>query len=92
MDLELLKKEINGLVDEKTTPEVAEKIGKLNAIVENLEKENNESIAKFEDLRKKYVNLVKDYPFTPSKEKKEEDSPLSLEECASQVLKLRKEK
>lgn len=87
MDLAKLKDEIKGLLDDKATPELAEKIGKINATIETLEKSNEEDLAKFEDLRKKYVNLVKDYSFkidgTPIE--KEDESPKSLEECYEKI-------
>lgn len=75
---------LKNLITEKSTPEMAEQVGKISSMVESTEKEVNELIEKQDALRIKYVEAVKNSSFggtptpaiAPSPEK-----PKTLEEC-----------
>lgn len=80
MDLSKIKEMLKGLINDSTTTEQVEQIGAINQELDNADKEYTDLIAKQEDLRKKYIEVVKDTSFT-QKPKDEPEQPKSLEDC-----------
>lgn len=80
MDLSKIKEMLKGLINDSTTTEQVEQIGAINQELENADKEYTDLIAKQEDLRRKYIEVVKDTSFT-QKPKDEPEQPKSLEDC-----------
>ena len=75
-----IREAIKGVFDENITPEQAEKLGRINAIIDEAEKKDNEFIAKHEELRTKYINAIKDSSFAGEpKATEQQDEPKSLE-------------
>ena len=90
MDFNKLKALIKGLVNDSTSTEDAEKIGQINQVIDEAEKEHEGLITKHEELRAKYVKAITDTSF---KEKPKEDNPQpkSLEDCMQEVIDNRKD-
>ena len=80
MDLSKIKEMLKGLINDSTTTEQVEQIGAINQELDNADKEYTDLVAKQEDLRKKYIEVVKDTSFT-QKPKDEPEQPKSLEDC-----------
>ena len=80
MDLSKIKEMLKELINDSTTTEQVEQIGAINQELDNAEQEYTDLIAKQEDLRKKYIEVVKDTSFT-QKPKDEPEQPKSLEDC-----------
>ena len=80
MDLTKIKEMLKGLINDSTTTEQVEQIGAINQELDNANQEYTDLIAKQEDLRKKYIEVVKDTSFT-QKPKDEPEQPKSLEDC-----------
>ena len=80
MDLSKIKEMLKELINDSTTTEQVEQIGAINQELENADKEYTDLVAKQEDLRKKYIEVVKDTSFT-QKPKDEPEQPKSLEDC-----------
>ena len=80
MDLSKIKEMLKGLINESTTTEQVEQIGAINQELDNADKEYTDLVAKQEDLRKKYIEVVKDTSFT-QKPKDGPEQPKSLEDC-----------
>ena len=80
MDLNKIRELLKGLITDSTTTEQVEQIGAINNELDNAEKDYTELMASQEELRKKYINVIKDTSFT-EKPKEAENKPLTLEEC-----------
>lgn len=94
MDFSKIKDLLKGLINDKTSTEEAEKIGKISGEIDTLENEQKDFVAKHEELRNKYIEAVKNSSFkgNPTDEKEEETKPKSFEDCVNDVIKNRKEK
>ena len=90
MKLTELKELIKGLVNDSTSTEDAEKIGKINKVIEDAEKEHESLITKHEELRAKYVKAITETSFS-EKPKDENPQPKSLEDCMQEVIDNRKD-
>ena len=80
MDLNKVRELLKGLITDSTTTEQVEQIGAINNELDNAEKDYTELMASQEELRKKYINVIKDTSFS-EKPKEAENKPLTLEEC-----------
>ena len=80
MDLNKIRELLKGLITDSTTTEQVEQIGAINNELDNAEKDYTELMASQEELRKKYINVIKDTSFS-EKPKEAENKPLTLEEC-----------
>lgn len=89
MTFKELKEGLSGLLDEKSSVELTEKVGKLTAKLEEQEKEVNSLIESNNELRKKYVEAVKNSSFKVEENKptEKEDEPKTLEECLIEASK-----
>lgn len=94
MDFSKIKELAKGLINDKTSTEEAEKIGKLTGEIEKLENEDKDFITKHEELRNKYIEAIKNSSFkgNPTDEKEEPAKPKSFEDCVNDVIANRKEK
>lgn len=91
MDFAKIRELIKGLVNDNLPTEEVEKIGAVVQEVDNAEKEFNDFVEKHDDLRKKYIEAVKQSTFN-DKPKDEEEKPKSLEDSIQEVIANRKEK
>ena len=85
MDFTKIETLLKEFVTEKTTPEEAEKIAKINAELGNIKNEAVSFAEKHEELRQKYVKAVMNSTFKeePSDEK-EEPQGKTLEQCIAE--------
>lgn len=92
MDLNKIREMLKGLIKDSTPTEDVEKIGKISGEIDNLEKEEQDFLSKHEELRNKYINVIKDSSFKGSPKEEDNPQPKSLEECFQEQLEKRKEK
>ena len=69
MDWKKLKASVSGLITDKTSPEDAEKIAGISSQLDMAEKEEQAFTEKYDGLRAKYVDLVKNTNFPPEDQK-----------------------
>lgn len=72
---EAIREKVKTLLSSKDiTPEQAELIGKISGEIDNVEAEDKKFLEKHEELRTKYIDLVKtaSFPETPKEKEKEE--------------------
>ena len=81
MDFKELKESLKNAFGSDLTPEQAETLGSLNAKVEELEKEHEKEAKSHEELRIKYINLVKDTSFNGEPKKQDNPQPKTMMEC-----------
>lgn len=87
MDFNKIRELLKSLVNDSTSTEDIERIGAINNELESAENEVNDLVNKHEDLRKKYIDAIKDTNFAGKP--KEESKPKSLEECIQEQLEKR---
>lgn len=92
MNLKETQKKILNLINEKSTPEEAEQIRDISKELDAAIQTETELATKHEELRMKYVELVKNGNFGENKEPEEVKEPKSFEEVAKSILSKRKEK
>ena len=92
MDFNKIKELLKGLVTDSTTDEQLEQIGAINQELNNAETEYTDLVTKQEDLRKKYIEVIKDTSFSQKPKEDENSQPMSLEECFQAEIDKRKEK
>ena len=80
MDLSKIKEMLKGLINDSTPTEDVEKVGAICQELDNAESEFTDLVTKQEDLRKKYIEAIKDSSFN-QKPKEENPQPKSLEDC-----------
>lgn len=85
MDFIKIKELLKGLITESTSTEEAEKVGAITQEVDNAEKEYAGFVEKHEELRKKYIDVIKDTSFK-EKPKEENPDPKSLENCIQEQI------
>ena len=90
MDFNQVRELLKGLITDSTSTETVEQIGKINAGIDELEKEELALINSHEDLRKKYIEVIKDTSFKGQPKQEENPQPKSLEECMKEVIAKRK--
>ena len=80
MDLSKIREMLKGLINDSTPTEDVEKVGAICQELDNAESEFTDLVTKQEDLRKKYIEAIKDSSFN-QKPKEENPQPKSLEDC-----------
>ena len=73
-NFEKIREAIKRAFEGNITPEQAENLGRINAVVDEAEKENNEFVAKHEELRTKYINAIKETSFAGEPKNENQDS------------------
>ena len=91
MDFNQVRELLKGLITDSTSTEDVEKIGKISGAIDELEKEELTLINSHEDLRKKYIDVIKDTSFKGQPKQEENPEPKSLEECIQEVISQRKD-
>lgn len=91
MDFNQVRELLKGLITDSTSTETVEQIGKINAGIDELEKEELALISSHEELRKKYIDVIKDTSFKGQPKQEENPEPKSLEECMQEVISQRKD-
>lgn len=84
--LEELQQQLANLITDKTSPEVAEQIGRLNNLVEEARKEEADLISAHAELKGKYVSLIKEIGFPPAQPSQEQPTPKTFEEILREEL------
>ena len=86
--IKALREGIQSLITEKSSVEEAERIGKLSAQIDSIEQEQNALIESKEELRKKYVESVKNASFGGIPNSEVDDTPKkakTFEECLAEA-------
>ena len=91
MDLTKIRELLKGLIDDSTSTEKVEAIGKISGELDNLENEEKEFIQKHEELRKKYIDVIKDSSFKGEPQDENTQKPMTLEDCVQAEINKRKE-
>ena len=92
MDFTKVRELLKGLITDSTPTEEVEAITKVSVAVDELEKQEQELIQSHEDLRKKYIEVIKNTSFKGTLNEEETPQPKSLEECFQEQIDKRKEK
>jgi len=92
MDFTKIRELLKNLITDSTPTEEVEAIGKISGEVDNLESQEKELIQSHEDLRKKYIEVIKNTSFKGAPQEETDPQPKSLEECFQEQIAKRKEK
>ena len=92
MDFNKVREMLKGLIKDSTPTEDVEEIGKISGEIDNLEKEEQDFLQKHEELRKKYIDVIKDSSFKVNPKEDDNPQPKSLEDCFQEQIDKRKEK
>lgn len=87
MDLNKVRDLIKSLITESATDEQLQTFGQITGELENLEKEQANLVEKHEELRKKYIDVIKDVSF--NEKPKDENKPMTLEEAIQEQIEKR---
>ncbi|MBO7731673.1 MAG: hypothetical protein J6S67_03955 [Methanobrevibacter sp.] len=90
MDWNKIKEGLKALITDSTSTEDVEKVTSVVKDIEVAEAESNDMLQKHEELRKKYIEAVKNSTFT-EKPKEDNPQPKTLEECIQEQLANRKD-
>lgn len=82
---------LKGLITDSTPTEEVEKIGKISGEIDNLEKEEQDFLKSHEELRKKYIEVIKDTSFKGAPKEEDNPQPKTLEECFQEQIEKRKD-
>lgn len=91
MDFTQVRELLKGLITDSTSTEEVEKIGKISGEIDNLEKQDKEFLQSHEELRKKYIDVIKDSAFIGKPKEEETPKAKTLEECIQEQLDKRKD-
>ncbi|MBO7715497.1 MAG: hypothetical protein J6S85_18185 [Methanobrevibacter sp.] len=91
MDFNKVRELLKGLITDSTPTEEVEKIGKISGEIDNLEKEEQDFLKSHEDLRKKYIEVIKDTSFKGAPKEEDNPQPKTLEECFKEQIEKRKD-
>ena len=91
MDFTQVRELLKGLITDSTSTEEVEKIGKISGEIDNLEKQDKEFLQSHEELRKKYIDVIKDSSFIGKPKEDEPPKAKTLEECIQEQLDKRKD-
>ena len=89
MDFNKVREMLKGLIKDSTPTEDVEEIGKISGEIDNLEKEEQDFLQKHEELRKKYIDVIKDSSFKGSPKEDDNPQPKSLEDCFQEQIEKR---
>lgn len=84
MDLNKVRDLIKSLITDSATDEQLQTFGQITGELENLEKEQANLVEKHEELRKKYIDVIKDVSF--NEKPKDDNKPMSLEEAIQEQI------
>ena len=87
MDLNKVRDLIKSLITESATDEQLQTFGQITGELENLEKEQANLVEKHEELRKKYIDVIKDVSF--NEKPKDDNKPMTLEEAIQEQIEKR---
>ena len=91
MDFNKVRELLKGLITDSTPTEEVEKIGKISGEIDNLEKEDQDFLKSHEDLRKTYIEVIKDTSFKGAPKEEDNPQPKTLEECFKEQIEKRKD-
>ena len=88
MDYKGLIDGLKGLINDKTAPEDAEKIGSLIAGAEQLESDNAKTATAYENMRQKYIESIKNGGVSTEEDDPigKETKPKSFEDCVQEQI------
>ena len=84
-DFNKVREMLKSLITDTATDEQLQLFGKISGEIDNLENQEKEMIQSHEDLRKKYIDAIKDTSFQ-GKSKEDNPAPKSLEECMQEII------
>ena len=84
-DFNKVREMLKSLITDTATDEQLQLFGKISGEIDNLENQEKEMIQSHEDLRKKYIDAIKDTSFQ-GRPKEENPAPKSLEECMQEII------
>ena len=90
MDFTQVRELLKGLITDSTSTEEVEKIGKISGEIDNLEKQDKEFLQSHEELRKKYIDVIKDTSFA-GKPKEDDPKQKTFEDCIQEQIDNRKD-
>ena len=88
MDYKGLIDGLKGLINDKTAPEEAEKIGTLISGAEQLEGDHAKTTKAYENMRIKYIDSIKNGSVSTEEDNPigKETKPKTLEECVEEQI------
>ena len=92
MDFNKVRELLKGLITDSTPTEEVEAITRVSVAVDELEAQEQDLIKSHEDLRKKYIEVIKDTSFKGAPQEESDPQPKSLEECFAEEIAKRKDK
>ena len=90
MDWNKLKEGLKALITDSTPTEDVEKITGFVKDIESAEAESNDMLQRHDDLRKKYIEAVKNSTFS-EKPKDDNPQPKTFEQCVQEQIDKRKD-
>ena len=86
MDYAKIRELLKGLISDSTPTEEVEKIGAVVQELDNAEKEFDEFVVKHDDLRRKYIEAVKNSTFQEAPKDENQDQPKTFEQCLQEQI------
>lgn len=84
--LNKLREQVKALLNEKSTKEDVDKIALIDKQIDEVEKAQQETQKKYQEMQTDYINLVKNTGFKTPENSAEKTEPRSLEEIAKEIL------
>lgn len=91
MEFTKIREMLKNLIDDSTSTEKVEAIGKISGELDRAEQEQKDLIQKQEDLRKKYIKAITETSFKDVPDDENKVQPKSLEECIQEQIEKRKD-
>lgn len=90
-DFNKVRKLLKDLITDSASTELVEQVGAISNELDNAEKEEQDFIQKHEELRKKYIQVIKDSNFKGAPTEEDNPQPKTLEECFAEEIAKRKD-
>ena len=90
-DFNKVRELLKGLITDSASTELVEQVGAISNELDNAEKEEKDFIQKHEELRKKYIQVIKDSTFNGKPKDEDNPQPKTLEECFQEEIAKRKD-
>ena len=90
-DFNKVRELLKGLITDSASTELVEQVGAISNELDNAEKEEKDFIQKHEELRKKYIQVIKDSNFKGAPAEEDNPQPKTLEECFAEEIAKRKD-
>lgn len=84
--LNKLREQVKALLNEKSTKEDVDKIALIDKQIDEVEKAQQESQKKYQEMQTDYINIVKKTGFKTPENPVEKTEPRSFEEIAQEII------